>query len=249
MSCVTTRKAVVTPKRRLLTLPLLALGTLILAACGTITATGEGTVVVTSDNTAMTYDPGTTRGTIARVCAANSPSCLPSDAYLFSYYPAGGTREWTVYPGFPVVNRSGQTVGLPAGQYTLQATDCRGIGPTCEDTNVIQINVFSTGMDLTLWHQSHGRVSSESSCEVGWQPSWASWPNDGAGGFVCNREIYAYYPDVPVKTAGSESSSTPWMQSVARARADETCPDGYTPGWAQWPNASTGGFVCNRTVT
>jgi hypothetical protein len=215
----------------------------VLAACE-ISTSGEGTVVVTSDNAATTYN--STTGTVARVCAVTSATCEETDAFLYSYYPVSGEREWMVYPGFPVVDRSGQTVGLPAGQYTLQATEYR---PAPVLTNAVQLNVFSRGTDLTLWHQSFGRVSGEATCEYGWQPSWASWPNDGAGGFVCNREIYAFYPDVPVKTSGMEASSTPWMQSVARARADEACPDAYTPGWAQWPNAGTGGFVCNRTLT
>ena len=238
-----------TRRRAAALLPVLGVAVALLSACE-IYASGEGTVVITSDNPAMAYNTSNGLGSVARICPPNVSQCLQSDPYLYSYYPAGGSQEWTVSPGFPVIDRSGNTVGLPAGRYTLQAQDCRGLTPTvCEYPGPLQINVFSSRTDLTLWHQSFGRVSGEATCEYGWQPSWASWPNDGAGGFVCNREIYAFYPDVPVKTSGMEATSTPWMQSVARARADEACPDGYTPGWAQWPNAGTGGFVCNRTLT
>jgi hypothetical protein len=40
------------------------------------------------------------------------------------------------------------------------------------------------------WFQSMGRASETSECPQGWSASWAQWPNDGGGGFVCNRVIY-----------------------------------------------------------
>jgi len=39
------------------------------------------------------------------------------------------------------------------------------------------------------WYQSYGR-NAGASCDAGWSPSWAQWPNGNTGGFVCNREIY-----------------------------------------------------------
>lgn len=39
------------------------------------------------------------------------------------------------------------------------------------------------------WYQAYARGVDEA-CETGWRPSWAQWPNDGAGGFVCDREEY-----------------------------------------------------------
>lgn len=231
-------------KRAIALIPFLIIGTALLAGC-TITASGTGTVVVTSDSAANTYDPSTNVGTIARLCAATSATCKQTDDYLYSYYPTTGSQEWTVAPGFPVVDRSGQTVGLPAGQYTLQATEY-SIGMA--STNAVQIDVFSdVVIDLTTWLQSYGRASVDAPCRSGWQPGWAQWPNDGSGGFVCNRTIYAYYPDLPVPTAGTDAAGTPWQQSVARSSAEAECPDGYDPGWAQWPNDGSGGFVCNRT--
>lgn len=173
---------------------LVTMSALVLSAC-TITATGSGTVTITSDNPATTYN-GTT-GSVARVCAVSSPTCEESDAYLYSYYPSGGSSEWSVSPGFPVVNRSGQQVGLPSGRYTLQVTEYR---PAAVVTNAVTIDVFDpASRDLTIWHQSHGRHSWDAECPSEWQPSWAQWPNQGTGGFVCNRQVYAYYPDEPVR--------------------------------------------------
>ena len=39
------------------------------------------------------------------------------------------------------------------------------------------------------WFQSYGRDAAVA-CLAGWNPSWAQWPGSGAGGYVCNREIY-----------------------------------------------------------
>lgn len=39
------------------------------------------------------------------------------------------------------------------------------------------------------WFQSYARGASVE-CLKGWNPSWAQWPGNGAGGYVCNREIY-----------------------------------------------------------
>lgn len=36
------------------------------------------------------------------------------------------------------------------------------------------------------WVQSYGR-SPDETCRSGWNPSWAQWPNEGKGGFVCDR--------------------------------------------------------------
>jgi hypothetical protein len=39
------------------------------------------------------------------------------------------------------------------------------------------------------------------SCDLGWSPSWAQWPNGNTGGYVCNKEIY-------MTTSGTWSSRT-----------------------------------------
>ena len=156
-----------------------------LSGC-TLTVSGSGTVTISSSAEAIA-------STVARVCAPGATSCLSTDPFLYSYRPVPGLRTWIVAPGFPVTDRNGETLGLPAGRYSLQATATGGA-----PSNVVEIDIFGD-KDLTIWHQAYGRSTSESTCTEGWQPSWAQWPNDGSGGFVCNRQIYAYYPDEPVR--------------------------------------------------
>ena len=225
--------------RRLLGVaPIILVSSLGLTAvgCDVLTVAGTGTVTVTSNRPA--------NSSIARLCSVDSPTCWDTDPYIYEYFPVDGDTEWTVYPGFPVFDRSGNPTGLPAGTYRLQAME--GV----VGTSPVVIDVFGDqARDLTVWHQSYGRDGSEASCRSGWKQGWAQWPNDGTGGFVCNREIYAYYPDLPVTVPGASSEGTPWLQSLARASGDAPCPDGYSPGWAQWPNEGRGGAVCNRTIT
>jgi hypothetical protein len=157
-----------------------------LSACE-IYASGEGTVTVTSSGAASTF-------TVAHLCEPNAAQCLSTDDYLYSYRPIEGTTIWVVAPGFPVVDRDDRPVGLPAGRYTLQVD---GLGS--DDSNVVEIDVYSTSeRDLTIWHQAYAREDPVKPCESTWHPSWAQWPNDGAGGFVCVKEIYAFYPDLPI---------------------------------------------------
>jgi hypothetical protein len=46
--------------------------------------------------------------------------------------------------------------------------------------------------DLTPppWHQSYARGSADEQCLTGWNPSYAMWPNDGKGGWVCVRTLH-----------------------------------------------------------
>jgi hypothetical protein len=66
-----------------------------------------------------------------------------------------------------------------------------------------------------VWHQSYGRESADAVCEEGWYPSWAYWPNDGTGGWVCNREVDD--PSVPVaaqSASGGGSTPTPSLPTA-----------------------------------
>jgi plastocyanin len=49
--------------------------------------------------------------------------------------------------------------------------------------------------DMTLWQQSIARASADAGCPSGYTPSWAQWPNDRRGGWVCNRDLFAYQPN------------------------------------------------------
>jgi hypothetical protein len=39
------------------------------------------------------------------------------------------------------------------------------------------------------WFQAIARTSATASCPAGYGGSWAQWPNDGRGGYVCNRTL------------------------------------------------------------
>lgn len=47
----------------------------------------------------------------------------------------------------------------------------------------------SGGYASSPWVQSLARPTAESPCPAGWAPTWAQWPNDQRGGFVCDRTI------------------------------------------------------------
>ena len=53
--------------------------------------------------------------------------------------------------------------------------------------------------NLSIWLLSIGRASVEATCPEGYGASWAEWPNNGKGGWVCDKYTYAYYPDEAVK--------------------------------------------------
>lgn len=61
------------------------------------------------------------------------------------------------------------------------------------------------------WFQSYARGASVA-CLTGWNPSWAQWPGDGAGGYVCNREIY-------MTPTGTWSSRSAMLGTVITQRA------------------------------
>lgn len=45
------------------------------------------------------------------------------------------------------------------------------------------------GYAVSPWVQSFARPSAATTCPPGWAGSWAQWPNDQRGGFVCDRTI------------------------------------------------------------
>ncbi len=97
-----------------------------------------------------------------------------------------------------------------------------------------------------MWLQSFARATADETCPHNWAPSWAQWPQDGAGGYVCDRTMYADAPDEQVPNGPRAAQGAPWLQSVPRDSEDSECPDGWTPSWAQWPQDGAGGFTCDR---
>ena len=56
----------------------------------------------------------------------------------------------------------------------------------------------AASQDFTVRQEAVGRSSATASCPAGWGASWQSWAVPVTGGWVCVRETYAYYPDIPV---------------------------------------------------
>ena len=44
---------------------------------------------------------------------------------------------------------------------------------------------------ILMWLQSTGRTTATSTCPSGTNPSWAMWPNNGTGGYVCDKFVIA----------------------------------------------------------
>jgi uncharacterized protein YjbI with pentapeptide repeats len=70
------------------------------------------------------------------------------------------------------------------------------------------------------------------------------------GGLPSGWSLVGGVLSVPISTCAIPSAPdlTMWMQSTTRESESAACPDGYTGSWAMWPNAGTGGYVCNRFV-
>jgi len=52
--------------------------------------------------------------------------------------------------------------------------------------------VGTTATPIPMWHQAISRASATATCPDGYTGSWATWPNGGKGGYVCNRSVPAY---------------------------------------------------------
>ena len=237
------------------TLALFLIAALTLTGC-TLTATGTGTVTLTSDVPAEAYT-GTSpygggtepiTGDILAFCAAGV-NCWPDIAgsILYWYKPATGETQGVFTAGTPVLDSAGNTVPLPAGSYRAVAIEF-GNARTFNGFYSSDFTIGGSSPDMSTSMQSTARASADATCSSGWAPSWAQWPNNGKGGYVCDRWIYIYYPDLPVPTQKQSSSAQPVRQEIGRVSSQAPCPTGYDPTWAQWPNNNTGGHVCARDV-
>jgi hypothetical protein len=183
-------------------------------------------------------------------CAAGVV-CLPDTPGLIQYWykPAAGDTQGVVTVGSLVLDPDGNAVPLPAGSYRAEGIRFLDIlGPAFLHTGTTDFTIGGSSPDMSTSMQSTARVSVDATCSSGWSPSWAQWPNNGKGGYVCDRWIYIYYPDLPVPTQKQASQVQPWRQEIGRSSSQASCPAGYDPAWSQWPNNNTGGHVCARDV-
>ena len=62
--------------------------------------------------------------------------------------------------------------------------------------------------------------------------------------------LTAFHSSNPCVGGAASNSQIPpvWYQSIGRSGAEEQCPSGWNPSWAEWMNGGRGGFVCNREI-
>ena len=82
--------------------------------------------------------------------------------------------------------------------------------------------------------------------------TWSSIQADDDGfialGYYSNGNTVIMRGGLVAPGSSGGYAISPWMQSIGRPARDVTCPAGWAPSWAQWPNGDSGGFVCDRTI-
>lgn len=149
-------------------------------------AAGSSAIAVTQNLTYDCYDnapvnlnvsPGDVLSFSSNCGAA--PGARAVNASLFTSYPA----SFSSWPQDFVVSPS-----LAQGTYAA-AFEMYGAS-----TTVYSLVFARAGGDSESassppdWVQSYGRFEDDA-CREGWHPSWAQWPKDGLGGFVCDRTL------------------------------------------------------------
>lgn len=114
----------------------------------------------------------------------------------------GSQNDWYAYSnglGTTVITATLEGVD-GAGTALAAGSQVAAIGPTGSNVpyDITYAGVPSS-KNLSIWHQATARSGPDQMCADGWSPSWELWPNAGAGGWVCQRDVYAYYPDEPVR--------------------------------------------------
>lgn len=54
--------------------------------------------------------------------------------------------------------------------------------------------------------------------------------------------------DITLNVVAAQAPIPAWVQAYGRPGKDATCLPGWGPSWQQWAVASTGGWVCTRTI-
>jgi hypothetical protein len=74
---------------------------------------------------------------------------------------------------------------------TIQAFASAFDPAALSSSNVLTIEVSPAMINDAppAWLQAYSRLHSSAPCREGWTPSWAQWPNQGGGGFTCERRL------------------------------------------------------------
>jgi len=100
--------------------------------------------------------------------------------------------------------------GAPAGTYAAAVTIAPSPVGSSKYGGLTITTRTSSPPSPPVWHQSYS-IEQSTDCASGWGQSWAQWPNDGSGGYVCNRVVF--YKDgvwLVSATEDEASVSRPW---------------------------------------
>jgi hypothetical protein len=101
----------------------------------------------------------------------------PIDSVLVSGSPLG-TMSYTFLADDTV-----------AGMKTAARTGGADSGIVHWDVSCAFTGVPQASTPPRPWLQSYGRATPAEKCLETWHPSWAWWPHDNTGGWVCDREL------------------------------------------------------------
>ena len=92
---------------------------------------------------------------------------------------SNGAYPGTIHYTFPFDVSTTLDFGVDRGGATLTVS-CRTIeSPT----------PAATDQTPPAWLQSYARADKDEKCRAGWNPSYAMWPHDETGGWVCDRNL------------------------------------------------------------
>jgi len=154
--------------------------------------------------------PGETFEVDFAICTATTYVTLTyNEALLSGSVPSGSTITSSQTVTFTI--RS----GAPAGTYAAAVTVAPTGGSPGSSTKYGGLTVTTRTGSPPVWHQSYS-VERSADCASGWAKSWAQWPNDGSGGYVCNRVVF--YKDGTWLVSTTEEGtlvSLPWDGGTA----------------------------------
>ncbi len=201
------------------------------------------------------------------VAIAPSAMAVPDSAVISSLDPGpiGVSGTVTFSPIAPAAFLN-VTIGFPMSQYSTSFTgDCVSNGITVAINGIPLAAACAHGSYGSLYNTldiynywSSPSLSTTDVITVTWGPTAltrtgsSNLDDFAVSADLAGQGFIMVTPTVAGASAPSGAASGPdltvWHQSLGRATADEACPSGYSPSWAQWPNGHLGGWVCNREL-
>ena len=181
-----------------------------------MTSVDQGVTWITQTSALPALLSGIAYGNQAFVAVSIAGGVMTSsDGVNWLVRPAAASNAWTavtfgagtfvaVSGGWPETNQvmtsddNGSTWDLQATGASVQWTSVAygngrfvAVANTGVDRVMVSVvPVIESGPPPPPWLQSYALSGDETNCMDGWSQSWAQWPNDNSGGFVCNRSIY-----------------------------------------------------------